>query len=272
MYKYGKIVAFFSTIAWLAFIFSAFKGFHFWYAGFTLFFWLTLASLNYRHRTSLWFLKNKLYRFLIFYFHIVLLSFFADFFIGQKLTNFWQYPFYNSLTDWLRLYFIIYPFGCVAVLELAYLLSQIFKEPFLFVKKSLTPVHKFIDWLDVIWVYVIYATVFTSPLFLIYGPSAGYKNFVFWLALAWPVLATIKLRYHISHWLHWLVIFIATLIISVFLHELPNVGVFEWKYGDMPVFNFYILGIPFWVVVGWYVIVLGTFRLWLYLALEKEQK
>src|SRR3989338_10978646 len=100
MYKGVKIITFFSTLGWLAFIFAAFNGYTEWYTGFSFFFWLSLGILNYRHRTSLWLLKNKLRDFLFFYGQLIVLSFFLDLIIGQKLTGFWSYPAYDSTSDW----------------------------------------------------------------------------------------------------------------------------------------------------------------------------
>ncbi len=271
MYKYGRVVAFCATVCWLLFMFSAFRGFHFWYAGFVFFFWLALASLNYRHDTSLWLFRNKFRSFFFFYLQIVVLTFFVDFIIGQRLTGFWSYPYYNSVWDWLRLLLVIYPFGGLAVLELVYFLAALFGERFHFISRQKTTVHRVVDAVDILWVYLLYFLIFTSPLLLLVNVGLGYRVFMFVVALGWPVVATIKFWYHIAHWLHWVLILVATALLSVMLHEFPNVGVFEWKYQNLPVLNQSILGIPLGVIFGWYVLVIGVFRIWLYFAVGKRQ-
>lgn len=81
--KYRKAVAVFSSIGWLAFIFSAFRGFQFWYSGFVFFLWLSLALINYEQETSFWFLKNKFLKLAKFYLLLVVLAFFVDFILGH---------------------------------------------------------------------------------------------------------------------------------------------------------------------------------------------
>ena len=128
IYKYKDLFALLSTVGWMAFIYSAFKGFHFWYLGFVFFFWLSLGILNYRHESTLWLMKNRLFLFVKYYLVLAFLGFVADYIIGQTLAGFWIYPFYNSGFDWLRLYLLIYPIGGLSVIELVYFLAGIFKE------------------------------------------------------------------------------------------------------------------------------------------------
>ena len=266
--KYKKIVAVFATIAWLAFTFSAFRGFHFWYAGFVFYLWLALGLLNYNQNSSFWFFKNRLVAFLKFYSVLVVTAFVADWIMGQQLANLWSYPHYDSLDDWLRLYFIIYPFGGLAILELAYFLSGIFSEKLSFVQKPYTNIHWLVDKLDVGLLFLIFA----ATLLAVGGILKGYTSFMVYGFLVWTVFGTWKLKYHISHWSHYIYILVATLFMSVFLHELPNVGTFEWKYNTAPMLNQEVLGIPLWVILGWYILVLGMVRLWIFLVLKPGQK
>ncbi len=267
--KYRKIVAVFSTFVWFAFMFSAFRGFHFWYAGFVFFLWLALGLLNYGQETSFWLFKNKFIAFSKFYLFLVVLAFTADFIIGQQLADLWAYPHYNSVDDWLRLYFIIYPFGGLAVLELTYFLSGIFGEKLSFIQKPYTYIHWLVDKLDMGLLFFIFAVTL-----LAIGGIAGkvYSQLMIYGFLVWMVFGTWKLKYHISHWLHYVSILVTTLFASVFLHEIPNVGTFEWKYKNAPLLNQDVLGIPLWVILGWYILVLGMVRLWMYLVLKPRQK
>ncbi|QQG45701.1 MAG: hypothetical protein HYW89_02165 [Candidatus Sungiibacteriota bacterium] len=266
--KYKKVIATFSAIAWLAFIFSAFRGFHFWYAGFVFFLWLALGLVNYDKNSSFWFLKNRFAGFLRFFLILVFLSFVADFIMGQKLAVLWWYPHYNSLDDWLRLYFIIYPFGGLAVLELVYFLSGIFGERLNFVQRPYTYAHRLTDKLDV----GLLLSILIITLLAIGGLTREYANLVIWGFFAWMFFGTLKLKYHIVHWGHYVAILVTALFMSVFLHEIPNVGVFEWQYKNAPSLNQEILGIPLWVVLGWYLLVLGMVRIWMYLVLKPRQK
>jgi hypothetical protein len=163
VYKNSKILALISTVIWLLFVFSAFKGFHFWYAGFVFFFWLALAALNYRHRTSLWMLKNYLRHFLFLYGILLVVGFHGDYIIGQVLTDFWRYPYYTTTGDWVRLYTIIYPFGGLVVLELVYFLSWIFGEHFRWTNRHETSASRVVTVLDRIFLGLI----FISPIMLL---------------------------------------------------------------------------------------------------------
>ena len=164
MYKYGKVIAFLATIGWLASVFAAFKGFAFWYAGFVFFFWLAMGTLNYRHRTSLWYIENRLWLSFRFFAILVIVSVFADYFAFQKLTDLWSYPHYNSWDDWARLYLIIYPFGGLALLEFVYFLSGIFFEKLRFVEKVRSRIHKLVDKVDIA---ILLVMILSPILFLV---------------------------------------------------------------------------------------------------------
>lgn len=267
MYKYQKIIAFLATIGWLVFIFAAFSGFHFWYGGFAIFLWLALGAINYRHDTSLWLLKNRFKNFFTFYVFLVIFSVYADLIIGQMIAHLWYYPHYALLEDWVRLYIILYPFAGLAVLELTYFLVGLFNERLVIHLKVESFFHKIIDKLDIILLSLI---VFLPVIQLV--SSVELRKPLVYMSILWILVTTIKFKYHIKHWLHFFVIFVATLLISVFLHEIPNVGVFEWKYNKAPILNHEFLGVPLWVIIGWYVLVVLMLRFWMFFVLKKRKE
>lgn len=248
---------------WLIFIFTAFKGFRFWYVGFVFFFWLSLSLLDYRHETTLWYLKNRFGHFFKFYLLILVLGFIVDFIIGQEISHFWSYPYYHTLSDWLRLYLIIYPFGALSVLELVFFLANIFKEKFVFTHRVPNLEERLIDASDHFVDLFLIFIVIVLPILYFLHITLPFKHLFFYGFFVWVLVATAKFIYHIRHGLHWVAILLATLFMSLLLHEIPNTAVFEWKYYNAPILNTLILNIPLWVFVGWYLIVLMTLRLWI---------
>ena len=266
MYKYGKIVALASTVGWLAFTYSAFKGFAFWYAGFVFFFWLALGAMNYHHYTSLWLLRNRPYKLILFYLIMLVLAILADFVVFQKIVNLWSYPQYNSWDDWVRLYTVIYPFGGLAVLELIYFLASVFREPLRFDVRELHFEHWIIDHLD-LWLLL---ALFLSPISVVFIDIPALTSLMLVGLFVWGIIATWKLKYHIRHWLHYVSIITAAYIMSIFLHEIPNTAVFEWLYNDAPFWNQSIIGVPLYIIFGWYILALMMLRLWIYFVLRKK--
>lgn len=128
--------------------------------------------------------------------------------------------------------------------------------------------HRLVDKLDVgLLLFILITTILALG-----GVIKGYAELMLAGFLVWMIFGTLKLKYHISHWSHYVSILIATLLMSVFLHELPNVGTFEWKYKTAPLLNQEALGVPLWVILGWYILVLGMVRLWMFLVLKPRQK
>lgn len=228
-------------------MYSAFMGFHFWYAGFVFFLWLSLAALNYRQATTLWLLKNRRVLLLRFYVVLVAVGLVVDYIIGQQVTRLWTYPLYSSVWDWFRLYFIIYPFGGLSILELMFFLSNLFHEKFVFthVKKRLEiQASNGRDYvLDVLEGCLLIAL---PALYLLRVPLPFFALFFCGLGI-WVVWTTIQFTRHIRHGLHWFAILCTVVLISVFLHEIPNTAVFEWKYNAAPIFNFLVLNIPLYM-------------------------
>lgn len=250
MYNKAKLIALFATILWLVFTFAAFKGFHFWFAGFVFFFWLSLASLNYRHETTLWYLKNRFSHWLKFYLILLAVGFVIDYVIGIKITHLWIYPYYTTFWDWFRLYFLIYPFGGLSVLELIFFLSSIFGEKFIFLHKKPNLEEKLIDGSDHLVDLFLLLIVVGLPLLYFLDIKLPFTQFIVYDFFIWILIATVNFAYHIRHGVHWVAILLATMFMSVFFYEIPNTAVFEWKYFNASMLNSIILGIPLWVIVG----------------------
>src|SRR5438105_2351324 len=108
MYKFKGLIALVATLAWLGFIYLAFRGFHFWYEGFVLFFWIALGALNYRHESTLWLLKNRPKIFALFYLVLAIFLFYGDYGLGRYITHLWIYPYHLTFWSQLRIY-VMYP-------------------------------------------------------------------------------------------------------------------------------------------------------------------
>ena len=270
MYKNSHILAFFASITWMLFIFSAFKGFHLWYAGFVFFFWLALAALNYRHTTSLWLAKNRTRRFLEFYTVLFVVGFIADYVIGQHVADLWSYPYYTSLFDWVRLYVIIYPFGGLSILELSFFLGNLFHEKFVLLPKVHSTLAHSVDFLDDVVDATLFLLLSGGLVIYFFNSSYQFTEVVVYTFFVWTVLTTIKLALHLRHGIHWLAIFITVLFVSILLHEIPNTVAFEWKYHTAIMLNTPIMQIPLWVIIGWYVMLLAMYRLWIRVVLNRK--
>lgn len=271
LYKYKDLLALLATVGWISFIYAAFRGFHFWYLGFVFFFWLALGILNYRHETTVWLLKNRFSRFATYFTVLAILGFIADYVIGQVLAGFWVYPFYTSLWDWVRLYLLIYPLGGMCVLELIYLLAAMSKERVVLIHKDINgfPIHKILILNEIFLLITVglclaFRSVLATPYI---------STIIVILFSSWVILTTFKLKYYIKHWTHWIGIIGATAILSIFLHEIPNTAVYEWRYYNPPLFPDYsIFGIQLWLVWGWYLLVLVMLKYWIDIVLLRHRK
>lgn len=270
MYKNKERLALVFCLIWISLIFSAFKGFHFWYAGFLVFFWLSLGFLNYRHETSLWLLRNRTTLFLKFVMVSAAVGFIADYLIGIKISHFWNYPFYNDLFDWVRLYLIIYPFGGLSILELVFFLSGLSGDKLYFIHKTNNLTQKFIDASDYFVDIFLLIVILLWPLMYWFGVKLPIRHFFAYGFLVWLVIATVKFAYHIKHGWHWVAIFLAALLMSLLLNEYPNTVALEWVYYNGPILNYKILELPVWVMLGWYVMILFMMRLWIRLVWAKK--
>ena len=90
---------------------------------------------------------------------------------------------------------------------------------------------------------------------------------------AWVVLTTLKFKFYLKHWTHWIAIVGATAVLSIFMHEIPNTAVFEWKYSVPSLLsNYSIFGIELWLLWGWYLLVLVMLKFWVQMVLLKGRK
>ena len=192
MSKNLKIIALISCIGWLAFIFAAFRGYHFWYEGFVILFWFFLGILNYDQHTSLWLFKNKPRRFFTLYSFLFIFFFFIDFVVAQKLANLWYYPYHNSLARLIEIY-LLYPFSGLPVLELVYFISSIFNEKLNFIKEPFRGWHKLIDYIEI----ASFPLVVLLPLVLSILRLNHIADALVWGFICWLVIGTIKFKYHI---------------------------------------------------------------------------
>lgn len=269
MNKYQKTIALFATIGWLIFILAAFRGFHFWYEGFIVFFYIALGTINYQQKTTVWLLKNKFRKFLKFYIFLIVFFFFVDYLLGQKIGHLWSYPYHTYLLskEWL---YLMYPLAGLAILELTYFIGGVFGEKLIFIKNPRNIFHKVVDKAETVWLLI---TLFVPVIF--YSLRISFYNagsFLAYASVVWIILYTIKLDYHLKHRLHWLAIFLLTAILSILTQEVPNVGVFEWVYHNSPFLNQIIFGIHLWVILAWYLFVILMLRFWIYVALRDQIK
>lgn len=266
MYKHSQQIALIAIIGALIFTFAAFSGLHFWYAGFVFFFWLSLSALNYRHKTSLWVLKNNTRRFIYLYSFLFILGFIGDFVIGIHIANLWIYPQYDVIWKWILLYTIVYPCGGLSLVETIFFLANIFKEKFVFThgKEGIDAVLNISDHLlDGLITILVVAKLLSSLI----GLRFVFEHIILFGFLLWMILATIRFMYHIKHAWHWFAIILGTVFMSIFLHEIPNLAVLEWKYFHGPFLNTpLIFGIQPWVFVGWYFMTLLMLRVWVRLV------
>ncbi len=262
-YKNSQLIGFLSALAWLSFIFAAFKGFHFWYVGFVLFFWLSLAALNYRHKTSLWLLQNNFFLAARLYVVLFAIGFVGDFLVGQYVFHLWIYPYFHGFFDWGQLYLVVYPLGGLCIIELFFFLSTLFHERLIISQRTHDTSTQRIDMIDHGLVAIVILGIIGASLSRYFGFQPPFPHILLGAFLMWGAVATLQLIHRLQHALHWLAIILTTTALSIFLHEVPNTAVFEWRYQNAPILNYSMLGIPVWVFLGWYLMVIVVLRAWL---------
>ncbi|KKW11249.1 MAG: hypothetical protein UY50_C0018G0017 [Parcubacteria group bacterium GW2011_GWA2_49_9] len=230
-----------------------------------LFFWFAFGLLNYPHKSSVWFAHRRPWLFAFFYIALSGTSYIVDQFgLTQHL---WFYPLYRG-ADMLWVVLVLYPFGGLAVLELLYFLGGYLGEPLTFRERSMTKWHGFFDVLEHIIFFGLMGAFIAGALRT--GTGVLIPVTVF-LALLWMITALIKLRFHIHHSGHYSLIIVCTVLLAALSHELPNTVAREWVYLEAPLssfFNYLLLGLPVWVWLGWFFLVLLPLRLWIFLVLH----
>jgi len=255
-------------LGWIGFAFAGFNGFSYWYGGFVLCFWVAFGTLNVSQRSSFWLACHRKTLFLLFYVALASSAFFADRF--GVIFHLWFYPLYEGV--WmLWVYLVLYPFGGLAVLELLYFLSAKFGASLRFVAHPATFWHIFFDVLE----SLLFIMTLGALILGVIGVTAAVP-LVGILALLWVVSALIKMRFHIRHSAHYILVVILTALCATFLHEFPNTVAHEWIYQAVPAFglllNYVLLGVPLWVWVGYCWLTLFPLRLWIFVALHPRIK
>jgi hypothetical protein len=262
-FLYTRIAILVASVGWLAFAFAGLKGFPFWYGGFVLCFWLAFGLLNYSEHTTLWLLAHKRIPFLLFYGAIAL-----SFFLLDRMAldaHLWFYPLYHGWL-WAVGYLVWYPAAAFSVLELFYFLARACGERLVFRHRKKTVWHDALDWGEGGFFLLM------SGMIVLGAISAISLFWLFVVSFAWFLLANGKLMFHIAHAKHLALILLATGALAAFLNEVPNTGALEWVYLVAPLLNTLFLGVPLWMVLGWYWFTLFTLRLWLFLVLHPRVK
>ena len=260
-FLYTRIAILVASVGWIASAVAGLKGFPFWYGGFVLCFWIAFGLVNYQQQTSLWLLARRRVSFFLFYAALAGSLLILDQF-GLR-SNLWFYPFYRGWW-FFWVYFVLYPFASLAVLELIYAVSRVFGERLEFVSHRGTRTHHAVDVTESVLFLLLWG-------FFILGVAGGITDMLGllpFLALGWLVLATVKLAFHIRHWGHYALILILAGVLAAVSHELPNTVAREWIYLSAPILNTLLLGIPLWAIVGWYWFTLFVLRLWIFLVLR----
>lgn len=262
-FLYSRIAILVASVGWLAFAFAGLKGFPFWYGGFVVCFWLAFGLINYPERTTLWFIQNKPIPFLVFYGALA-----ASFFLLDQMAldaHLWFYPLYHGWW-WAVGYLVWYPAAAFSVLELFYFLARTCGEKLVFRHRKETRWHTALDWGEGMLFLLMSGMI-------VWGAISDISPlWLFVVSLSWFLLANGKLVFHVTHARHLVFILIVTGALAAFLNEVPNTGAFEWVYLVAPFLNTLFLGIPLWMVLGWYWFTLFTLRLWIFLVLHPKVK
>jgi len=268
-FLYTRIAILIANVLWLAFAFAGFKGFPFWYGGFVFFFWLAFGLLNYTHKSSVWLAHKRVWLFILLYLALAGISFFIDIFgVNHHL---WFYPFYHG-AGMLWVWLVLYPFGGLAVLELLYFLGGCLGEPLTFKECSMTKWHGFFDVLEHVLFLTVTGVIIADALWPGFEVSLPITISLF---LIWLGIALIKLSFYIRHLGHCSLVILSIVLLALLLHELPNTVAREWIYLEAPLssfFNAFLFGLPVWMWVGWFWLVLLPLRIWIFLAVHPNVK
>lgn len=242
--------------------FAGGNGFPILYGGFVLCLWGALGLLNYGQHSSVWLLRKKIRLFLLFYGALAGIFFLADTF-GLN-AHLWFYPHYPGF-GLLFVSLILYPFGGLAVLELLYLLASSLGEPLHFREYPTTKWHSVFDVIETVLFLTMIAVVVLGAVKAEWGLALPY---VIGLAVFWMLSALVKLRFHINHSGHYLLIIVIATALVALSRWLPSTLAREWIYLETDFLNFLLVGIPSWIWIGWFLFTLVTLRVWTFLVLH----
>lgn len=267
-FLYSRIAILIASAGWVGFLIAGLNGFSFWYGGFALSFWIAFGLLNFHQKSSLWYALKRPALFGLLYAVLVSGAFLVDQF-GLRLFL-WLYPAYHGL-GFLWVYFVLYPFGGLSVLELLYFVSNKLGDPLVFVSAPDTLFHRFFDVLESILFLLMTGSIVLGAI----GQSVDVV-LVFVLIFLWILSALIKLKLHIRHGGHYLVALFSVALFATILHEFPNTIAREWVYLPVTsfpaVWNAPLLSIPFCVWIGYLWLTLTPLRYWIFLVLNPRVK
>ncbi len=263
-FLYSRVAILITGVLAIASVAAGFHGFHFWYGFFVVCFTLCVGLINWKQHTTVWLAIARPRIFLLLYATLVVTSFFGDQF-GLNLTL-WFYPYYHG-AGFLWVYFVLYPFGGLAVLELLYVLAGALDEPLVFKEHAATSFHHTVDVVENVLVLVgtLLAVLGAAGVPVPFSLSVG-------TVLLWFVAVFFKLKLHIRHPGHYTLVILLSTFLSLVIYHFPNTIAREWVYLDAPFFDRRVLGVPLFVFLGWYVLTLVPLRLWIYLVLHPKMK
>lgn len=265
-FLYSRFVLLGALIGAVGSAFAGLKGFPFWYGGFVLCFWIVFGLINHGKKSSLHYLLKKPLAFVLFFGALTAVSFFADRF---GLTHhLWFYPSYRG-AGFLWVYLVLYPFAALSVLELIYFLASFFGEKLQFRERPMTKWHGFFD--------VLESILFLSLIGMAVAGALGWggKSDVEWvtaLSVLWLLAACVKLRFHIRHPGHYMLVLFLAGALALFLNEFPNTAAREWIYLNAPLLTTSLVGFPVWLLIAWYLLTFVPLRLWIFLVLHPKVK
>ncbi|OHA21185.1 MAG: hypothetical protein A2849_01535 [Candidatus Taylorbacteria bacterium RIFCSPHIGHO2_01_FULL_51_15] len=261
-FLYTRVTILLASVAWIAFFLLGLRGFTFWHAPFLLFFWLGVGLSNYAERSSVWLLFTKRRAFLILFAALAGGAFlFDEFGLRESL---WFYPRYDGWSL-LLVYFLLYPLGGLASLELLYFLAKSLGERLTFVHLPETLAHKAVDVLESLFFLGVAGSALASLL----QPELS-SSLVLSLAFSWMLIFALKLAFHTRHGTQYLIIVAISILVSLLLQAMPDVGMFEWVYLGAPILNQLFFNLPLWVFLCYAWLLLFTLRLWISLILHPK--
>lgn len=241
----------------VGFAFGAWNGYSILYGGFVLCFWGALGLLNYGQHSSVWLLYKNTGIFIVLYGTLVGVFLLTDIFGFHA--HLWFYPYYQGFPlFWVWL--VLYPFGSLAILELLYFLASNIDGPLYFREYLVTKSHKFFDIFESLLFLVMVATVVLGAMNARWGLALPY---LMGLVIFWMLSALVKLRFHIKHRGHYLLIFVIAMSLSALSHGSQGALPRAWIYVETDLLDFLLFGIPSWVWLGWFLFILVTLRLWI---------
>lgn len=219
---------------------------------------------------------KKASKFILIYSLFVLFTIFCEIY-GRIIGNMWYYPNFGSIDLIIHVFLIGYPFGAFSVVALYNVFidfsRRIFKHKtnYNFAEKLMNKLSPFFLSLSVL-VFVILV------IYYIYSGSLNSK--IMFLAILW-LLGIEAIRFKIKRQSilyeifagNYSVLFsiIITVVISGFIHEVPNTFSYEWVYQNTPFINYEIWDVNLLVLTaGWLYLTVASIDLYKFVHEDKE--